>query len=155
VSLASTPPTAIHRIVERCRAADYPAVVAKLRSGWVVMAERQVFPGYCLLLPDPVVAHLNILQPPARAQFLSDMALAGDALLASTGALRINYAMLGNVDPALHAHLFPRHASEPAASRCANPFVLDWNLAPEYSEELHGGLKHRIAAEIERRLPAP
>lgn len=145
------PPTAIHRIVDRCRAADYPAAVAKLRSGWVVMGERQVFHGYCLLLPDPVVAHLNVLRPDERALFLSDMALVGDALLASTGALRINYAMFGNVEPALHAHLFPRHATEPAATRSAHPWALDWNLAPSFSEDLHGELKRKIAAEIERR----
>ena len=34
----------------------------RLPSGWVVMGERQVFPGYCLLLPDPVVDHLNALR---------------------------------------------------------------------------------------------
>ena|ERR1700678_1367239 len=144
-------PTLIHRIVERCRAAEYPGLVAKLRSGWVVMGERQVFPGYCLLLPDPVAAHLNALDAGERTSFLSDMALVGDALLASTAAVRINYAMLGNLEPALHAHLFPRYASEPEATRTAHPWALDWNLAPGYSEALHGELKRRIAAEIGRR----
>jgi len=120
------PPTAIHRMLERCRAGDYPAVVSRLRSGWLVMGERQVFPGYCLLLPDPVVAHLNALQPAAQAQFLSDMASSGDAMLASTGATRINYAIFGNVDPALHAHLFPRHSTEPSSSRSLHPWALDW-----------------------------
>jgi diadenosine tetraphosphate (Ap4A) HIT family hydrolase len=145
------PPTAIHLIVERCRAGDYPGMIAELRSGWAVMGERQVFPGYCLLLPDPVVGHLNELPPPVRAQFLSDMALLGDALLACTGATRINYAMLGNVEPALHAHLFPRHAGEPAATRSAHPWALDWNLAPAYAEGSFGELKRRIAAEIASR----
>jgi diadenosine tetraphosphate (Ap4A) HIT family hydrolase len=148
------PPTLIHRIVERCRAADYPPMISRLRSGWVVMGERQVFPGYCLLLPDPVVGHLNELPPPARAQFLSDMALLGDALLACTGALRINYAMLGNLEPALHAHVFPRHAGEPAATRNAHPWAMDWALAPAYGEELFGELKRRIAAEIASRSPS-
>jgi len=124
--------------------------VAKLRSGWVVMSERQVFTGYCLLLPDPVVDQLNALQADARAQFLSDMALTGDALIASTGATRINYAIFGNVDPALHAHVFPRHASEPAATRTAQPWALDWNLAQAYSEAAHGELKRRIGAHLER-----
>jgi diadenosine tetraphosphate (Ap4A) HIT family hydrolase len=142
------PPTAIHRIVERCRAGDQPGLIAKLRSGWAVMGERQVFPGYCLLLPDPVVGQLNELAPPARAQFLSDMALWGDALLACTGAIRSNYAMLGNVEPALHAHLFPRHAGEPSATRSAHPWALDWDLAPAYGEGSFGELKRRIAAEI-------
>jgi diadenosine tetraphosphate (Ap4A) HIT family hydrolase len=147
-----TPPTAIHGMVERCRAGDYPAAVAKLRSGWVVMGERQVLTGYCLLLPDPVVPHLNALPPDLRGQFLSDMAMVGDALLAITQALRINYAIFGNVDPALHAHVFPRQTTEPEATRTAQPWALDWNAAPIYSEALHGELKRRIAADLQGRL---
>ncbi len=95
-----TPPTAIHALVERCRAAEHPGMVARLRSGWVVMGERQVLPGYCLLLPDPVVPHLNALAPGLRAEFLADMAAVGDALLAIAAAARINYALFGNVEPA-------------------------------------------------------
>ena len=122
--------------------------MARLRSGWVVMGERQVLSGYCLLLADPVVPHLNTLAPDLRAQFLSDMALVGDALLAVTAGLRINYALFGNVDPALHAHIFPRHAAEPAATRTLQPWALDWAAAPAYSEPLHGDLKRRLAARL-------
>lgn len=146
-----TQPTTIHNMVERCRAADFAAMVTRLTSGWLIMGERQVLTGYCLLLPDPVVGHLNELLPAPRSQFLADMALVGDALLAVTAGLRINYAIFGNVDPALHAHIFPRHATEPAATRTAQPWALDWNAAPRYSEALHGDLKRRIAADIERR----
>jgi diadenosine tetraphosphate (Ap4A) HIT family hydrolase len=116
------------------------------------MGAKQVLPGYCLLLPDPVVPHLNALDGVARSQFLSDMALVGDALMASTAAARINYAMFGNADPALHAHIFPRHATEPEATRGAQPWAFDWTLAPSYAEALHGELKRRIAAHIERQL---
>ncbi len=144
-----TPTTTIHGMVERCRAGSYPAAVAKLRSGWVVMGERQVLIGYCLLLPDPVVPHLNALPPELRGQFLSDMALVGDALLIVTAALRINYAMFGNVEPALHAHIFPRNGSEPEATRAAQPWALDWNAAPVYSDDLHGDLKRRLAARLQ------
>jgi diadenosine tetraphosphate (Ap4A) HIT family hydrolase len=147
-----TPPTVIHAMVDRCRAANYPARVIQLRSGWVVMGERQVLTGYCLLVPDPVVPHLNALPSELRGQFLSDMAMVGDALLATTQALRVNYAIYGNVDPALHAHIFPRHTTEPEATRTAQPWALDWNAAPTYSEALHGELKRRIAADIEGRL---
>jgi diadenosine tetraphosphate (Ap4A) HIT family hydrolase len=139
-------------MVDRCRAANYPARVIQLRSGWVVMGERQVLTGYCLLVPDPVVPHLNALPSELRGQFLSDMAMVGDALLATTQALRVNYAIYGNVDPALHAHIFPRHTTEPEATRTAQPWALDWNAAPTYSEALHGELKRRIAADIRGRL---
>ena len=149
-SSIAAPVTAIHILVSRCRAADYPSRVARMRSGWVVMGERQVFAGYCLLLPDPVVPHLNALVSESREQFLSDMARVGDAILAVTSALRINYAMFGNVEPALHAHVFPRFADEPAATRTAQPWAFDWSLAPAYSDALHGDLKRRIAATIAR-----
>lgn len=141
-----TPATVIHDMVDRCRGANYPPAVARMRSGWVVMGARQVFTGYCLLLPDPVVPHLNALPPELRAQFQFDMAAVGDALLAVTAAVRINYAIFGNVDPALHAHIFPRHTTEPEATRTAQPWALDWNAAPVYSDAVHGELKRRLAA---------
>jgi diadenosine tetraphosphate (Ap4A) HIT family hydrolase len=140
--------TAIHRTVERCRAGDYAAMVAKLDSGWVVMGERQVFPGYCLLLPDPVVDQLNTLDFDGRTQFLADMALVGDAVLASTAAVRANYAIFGNAEPALHAHIFPRHSTEPKDTRTTHPWALDWSLAAAYLDSLHGELKRRIAAHL-------
>ncbi len=36
---------AIHRLVESCRAGNDPTVVARLRSGWAVMGQRQVLNG--------------------------------------------------------------------------------------------------------------
>jgi diadenosine tetraphosphate (Ap4A) HIT family hydrolase len=122
-----------------------------LRSGWALLAERQVLPGYCLLLPDPVVPHLNALGPPDRAQFLGDMSRLGDALLAVTGAVRINYAMFGNVEPALHAHVFPRFADEPEVTRCAQPWALDWQAAPAFCPQRHGALQARIAELLNLR----
>jgi diadenosine tetraphosphate (Ap4A) HIT family hydrolase len=140
--------TVIHHMVERCRADDYSARVTRLPSGWVVLGERQVFAGYCLLLPDPVVAHLNVLEALERAQFLADMARVGDAVLAATGAVRINYAMFGNVEPALHAHVFPRRADEAPGIRSAHPWALDWQAAPQYSPAVHGELQGRIARHL-------
>ena len=142
---AIAPPTAIHRQVDRCRAGNYAPLVARVASGWVVMGERQVFEGYCLLLPDPVVPHLNALTGAARDAFLADMSRVGDALMSVTGALRINYAIFGNVEPALHAHVFPRFAGEQADTRTAQPWALDWNLAPAWTDESHVALRRRLA----------
>lgn len=69
--------------------------------------------GYSLLLPDPVVPSLNDLRQEQRIGFMQDMALLGHALLQATGAQRINYEILGNSEPALHVHLFPRYGTEP------------------------------------------
>jgi diadenosine tetraphosphate (Ap4A) HIT family hydrolase len=144
--------TAIHRMVALCQAGEYAPAMIQVRSGWVVLGERQVFSGYCLLLSDPVVPDLNALAVAARAQFLADMGIVGDALIEALDADRVNYAIFGNVEPALHAHLFPRHRSEPDATRTAQPWALDWNRAPAYAEATCAPLKERIAACIRRRL---
>src|ERR1700689_5476493 len=147
-------PTSIHALVDRCRDAQLPAAITKLPSGWVILGERQVLPGFCLLLPDPVVPHLNALDADARAQFMFDMALIGDVLLVVTAAARINYAIYGNVDPALHAHIFPRDSAEPKNTRTAQPWARDWNAAPLYSDALHGDFKRRVGMELRRRYAA-
>jgi catechol 2,3-dioxygenase-like lactoylglutathione lyase family enzyme/diadenosine tetraphosphate (Ap4A) HIT family hydrolase len=137
-------PTAIHRRVAACRAGTDPTFIARLPSGWAVMGDPQVLEGYCLLLPDPVVPHLNALSPVDRDQFLSDMARLGDAVSAATRALRINYAMFGNVEPALHAHVFPRFDDEPAALRTAHPWRYDWAAARPFDSSTDNELLQRI-----------
>lgn len=132
--------TAIHRRVAACRAGTEPTVIARLASGWAVMGDPQVLAGYCLLLPDPVVPHLNALPPAAQAAFLADMARLGQAVLELTGAIRINYALFGNVEPALHAHVFPRFGAEPEHLRTANPWGYDWSRARPFDEATDGAL---------------
>ena len=140
--------TAIHRIVEACRAGAEPALVARMVSGWVVMGQRQVLSGYCLLLPDPVVPHLNALAPAARDRFMADLGRLGEAVQAATGALRINYAIFGNLEPALHAHVHPRYADEPEGMRTQNPWAYDWSSAHAFNEAMHGALRDAIRARL-------
>lgn len=142
--------TAIHRRVEALRSGEDATFIARLASGWAVMGDPQVLPGYCLLLPDPVVAHLNDLDGAARAGFLADTGALGDAVLAVTGALRINYAVFGNLEPALHAHVFPRYANEQEALRTAQPWAYDWSTAPAFDVAQHGPLRDQIRAALGR-----
>ena len=124
--------TAIHRRVAALRAGQDPTRIQRLPSGWAVLGEQQFLRGYALLLPDPVVGTLNELQGAQRLQFLADMARLGDAVLQVTGALRINYAMFGNVEPALHAHVVPRYVDEAPQLATAHPWLYDWNAAPRF-----------------------
>ncbi len=140
--------TSIHRRVDALRAGDDPTFIARLASGWAVLGERQVLPGYCLLLPDPVVPTLNALQGAVRQAFLADMAALGDAVLTVTGAVRINYAIFGNLDPALHAHVIPRYHDEPAELRTAQPWAYDWDAAPAFDPDRHRDLRDRIHAAL-------
>lgn len=148
--MLSSSDTAIHRQVEAARAAAEPRVIGRLESGWAVLGERQFLRGYALLLPDPVVPSLNALDAPGRARFLLDLARLGDAVLAVTGALRINYAMLGNLEPALHAHVIPRYAEEPEALRTAHPWAYDWQAGAPFDPRVHAELLAQLRQALTR-----
>ena len=139
--------TAIHRQVEAARNGELPRVIARMPSGWAVLGDPQITHGYCLLLPDPVVADLNALSGAARQRFLDDMARLGDAVLEETGAERINYEILGNVEPALHAHIIPRHASEDPDLRKKPVWLHDWSTAPPFNDAMQA-LARRLAARL-------
>ena len=143
--------TLIHRRVAAAREGANPAVIARMRSGWAVVGDHQVVHGYCLLLPDPVVPDLNALQPSARSLFLLEMTALGDALLDVTGAARINYEILGNSEPALHAHLFPRYDSEPQEFRSGPVWRYDWSKAPAFDRSSYASFIDGMARALARR----
>jgi len=142
--------TAIHREVADARDGRHPRVVVRLFSGWVVLGERQFVRGYALLLPDPVVPTVNALGTKERTQFLIDATRVGDALLKITDAVRINYAVFGNQEPALHAHIVPRYASEPEEMRAKQPWAYDWSSAPLFDRAVHGELAEQLRRELTR-----
>jgi diadenosine tetraphosphate (Ap4A) HIT family hydrolase len=146
------PETLIHKRVAAAQRGENPNAVCRVPSGWVVFNDQQVVPGYCLLLPDPVVPSLNDLPLEERARFLLDMALLGDALLEVTGAFRINYEILGNSDPTLHAHIVPRYTSEPEEKRRGPIFFYDFSQAPAFDPQRDGLLMQKLASAIRRML---
>jgi diadenosine tetraphosphate (Ap4A) HIT family hydrolase len=119
--------------VEMARSGRNPYVICHLESGWLVIGDVQPLPGYCVLLADPVVESLNALGEPERSRYSLDMIRAGDALLAVTGAYRVNYETLCNAEPALHSHLVPRYSWEAEEKRRRVPWIAyDWKTARRF-----------------------
>ncbi len=129
-------PTMIHERVRLAQQGKNPYVINRLKSGWLVIGDVQPLPGYCLLLPDPVVGDLNSLSEVERTSYLLDMARIGDALLKTTDAYRINYEIWGNIEQALHSHITPRYQSEPDDKR-GSPFCVGygWKTARPFDPE--------------------
>jgi len=134
-------------------------VLARMHSGYAVLGDTQHLPGYCVLLSDTDDAdHLTDLHRTARAEFLFDMALLGEAVFNVCNGVdpafrRINYEVLGNTLHQLHAHVHPRYAWEPPEYR-GGPV---WRYPDEVREaaehrpdERHDGLREAIVRELER-----
>lgn len=144
----------IQERVDTARAGTNPTVICRVPSGWVVLCDTQFLSGYCILLADPVIASLNDLSRLKRAEFLSDMVTVGDALLEVTDAYRINYAIAGNTDPYLHAHIVPRYMSEPEELRKGLPWSHPHSERDSllFDYERDKSLMDRIKQAIESRL---
>lgn len=135
-----------------------PAFICQVPSGWVFLCKLQFLRGYCILESDPVVDSINALAPARQSQFLLDMVLVGDALLEVTGAYRINYALLSNTKPILHAHIVPRFLDEPDQLRKEPPWAypnlddpaarLDYARDRSLIAELAQAIGKRLAARV-------
>ncbi|MFG3342995.1 diadenosine tetraphosphate hydrolase [Glycomyces sp. NPDC048151] len=99
---------------------ENPTVVRRLEAGFAVIGDVQFLPGYSVLLADEIgVQRLSDLPRPKRMAFLSGMDRLGEAVeivckRSDPGFRRVNLEILGNTDPFLHAHVWPRFDWEPA-----------------------------------------
>jgi diadenosine tetraphosphate (Ap4A) HIT family hydrolase len=151
--------TLIHCRVEEAQQGKNPTVICRVPSGWVVLGDKQLLHGYCLLLSDPVVGDLNALTMEQRTKYLQDMSIIGDALLEVTGAKLINDETLGNTEHALHTHIVPRYRDEPDEFRSGPVWFYDWDKAPlfdlehdqEFMKELANSIQKRLSNSVETR----
>ncbi|MGE0079496.1 MAG: HIT family protein [Bacteroidales bacterium] len=142
----------VHESVRLAQQGLNPTVITRVKSGWVVLGDNQVIPGYCILLADPIVDNINKLQANERKQFLHDMTIIGDALINVMDANLINYSILGNLDAGLHAHVHPRYSSEPDEYRKAPPWRYNFMKVPavEFNPEKDRLLMQRLKDEIDK-----
>ena len=131
---------------------ENPTVVCRMRSGFAVLGDPQFLPGYCILLAYPKVGSLNELPVKDRQEFLLDMSLLGDAIMAVCEPLRINYDILGNTDAFLHAHLFPRYEWEEEERRRMPVWHYpreNWSLEKyQLNDKDHGAMKLLLADKL-------
>ncbi|MFE2813457.1 HIT family protein [Streptomyces nigra] len=145
------------RIGSALRGAN-PTVLRRLEAGFAVIGDVQFLPGYCVLLSDdPTAQRLSDLPRERRSAFLSDMDRLGEAVERACGRLdpgfrRVDLEILGNTDPFLHAHVWPRYGWEPDGL-VRMPVWLhprdSWS-APEHAlGPRHAPLRAAIGAELD------
>lgn len=145
--------------VDRLAAAERganPSVLARLTTGWAVIGDTQHLPGYCLLLYRGEANHLTDLPRAVRAAFLLDMSLVGEAVQTvcaarDPGFRRVNYEVLGNSWPHLHAHVHPRYDWEPSGHRHKPVWTYADRLDPRHRlDDRHAELCLELTRELTR-----
>lgn len=94
---------------------------------WIPVAELAVssvgfyddgrFAGRCIVMLREHYDHLDELPADAAAAFTEDQRIVGHYLRQWPGVERINYAILGNTLPHVHAHVIPRYEGDPIPTR--------------------------------------
>jgi diadenosine tetraphosphate (Ap4A) HIT family hydrolase len=141
---------------------ENPTVLRRLASGFAVIGDVQFLPGYCVLLAGrPGVERLSDLPRAERLSFLADMDRLGEAVERACrrldpAFLRVNLEILGNTDPFLHAHVWPRYAWEPAelVGRPVWLYPRDrWSDERYRLGPRHAVLRDAVGSELDRLSP--
>ncbi|MBT7166218.1 MAG: HIT family protein [Victivallales bacterium] len=101
------------RRLAQIEAGTNPYFVAELQSGYAVIGDHQLFPGYSLLLCRHHAPELHLLDVRTRSTFLEEMAILGEAVFRAFRPVKLNYELLGNSIQHMHWHIFPRHEDDP------------------------------------------
>lgn len=138
---------------------ENPTVLRRLEAGFVVIGDVQFLPGYSVLLvDDAAVQRLSELPRGKRLAFLSDMDRLGEAVERACkrldpGFRRVNLEILGNTDPFLHAHVWPRFAWEPSdlVGRPVWLYPREWWSDERYAlGPRHDVLREAIGEELDQ-----
>jgi len=105
--------------LEAIRAGKVPNLIAELDNSYVVLGDAQFYRGYCILLAKHHASELFEL-PLDEARGLSDeLRSVAQAIDDVVHPLKLNYECLGNLEPHIHWHVFPRYESEEEKRRLA------------------------------------
>ena len=85
------------------------------------MQELAPVRGYACLVCRTHAVELHDLMPEVAAAFMRDAQTVSKALMAATGAVKMNYEIHGNSLPHLHMHLFPRYRGDRFEGRPIDP----------------------------------
>jgi len=98
--------------IERIKSRGADNFIAELANSYVVLGDAQFYRGYCVMLAKRHATEI-FLMPPAQARALfEELRLVAEAIAAVTKPWKMNYECLGNAEPHVHWHLFPRYESD-------------------------------------------
>ena len=96
-----------------------PYFVTELQTGYVVIGDHQFYKGYTVFLCKEHKTELHELEENFRLMFLKEMSLVAEAeaVYKAFAPQKLNYELLGNGDPHLHWHIFPRYKNDPMPNK--------------------------------------
>jgi diadenosine tetraphosphate (Ap4A) HIT family hydrolase len=98
--------------IERIKAGGVRDFIAELQSCYVILGDKQFYCGYCILFAKQHATELYLMAADSARLLHDEMRLAAEAIAAVVKPWKMNYECLGNSEPHVHWHLFPRQKNE-------------------------------------------
>ncbi|MFM1534960.1 HIT family protein, partial [Helcococcus ovis] len=86
-----------------------PYFVKELNTGYVVLGDHQYFKGYTIFICKYHKNEIFELDRDYKIKYLEEVSIVAEAVSNAFQCEKMNYELLGNGDPHLHWHLFPRN----------------------------------------------
>jgi diadenosine tetraphosphate (Ap4A) HIT family hydrolase len=99
-------------MIDRVKAGAFRDFVAELSSCYVILGDQQFYRGYCVLLAKLHATELYLMPPDAARMLSDEMRLVAEAIATVVKPWKMNYECLGNGEPHVHWHLFPRYETD-------------------------------------------
>ncbi len=149
----SARPCGICALIERCRAGSFEDFVAELPQSFVILCDAQFYRGYCVVLAKRHVNEVHLMPADEARALLDETIAVGRSIALATRPLKLNYECLGNQEPHVHWHVFPRFETD--AMRAAPVWLrpeAERKIALEDSDRR--SLIQIIGAELRRQIRA-
>jgi diadenosine tetraphosphate (Ap4A) HIT family hydrolase len=140
-------------LIERCRANGFADFIAELPQSFVILGDAQFYRGYCVLLAKRHVTEIHLMGRDEARSLFDEVVAVGRAIAAVTRPLKLNYECLGNIEPHVHWHVFPRYESD--EMRAAPVWMRPENerkAAPRETDR--DGLIRGLGAELRGEIPS-
>jgi len=105
-------PCGICGLIERATA-RFDDFIAELPRSWLILGDAQFYRGYAVLLAKRHVHEIHLMPRGEAHELLDELLAVGKALSAVVNPQKLNYECLGNQEPHVHLHVFPRSSDDP------------------------------------------
>jgi diadenosine tetraphosphate (Ap4A) HIT family hydrolase len=139
-------------MIEEIRGGTFPDWLAELPRSWLTLGDAQYYRGYCVLLAKRHVTELHAMPRGEAHELLDEILAVGRTLAEVLKPLKLNYECLGNQEPHVHWHIFPRYSEDPMRM---SPVWLRPQAERKVAlgEGIRSELVTAIRRELVRRLP--
>ena len=99
-------------IIERIKSGAFADTIAELPRSWLILGDAQFYRGYSVLLAKRHINEMHLMPRGEAHELIDELMAVGKTLERVIKPLKLNYECLGNQEPHVHWHVFPRYAED-------------------------------------------